>query len=207
MLTSPLYLFSTAQDHTIIGDYYLDNLRKEASGRPVQQSVLRRYKLSNIPKHASLSAPSRKTPPKPAPAEIVFELDESMNFELPTINPKWYLKRYQYTYGVNHSGLNQSLIYDRIIKVDLDKVAKGDQKTCVQYWVEDQCTPSEPVFVPTPNATKEDDGVLLSIVLDGRRRTGFLLILDAQTLEEIARADMPEGTVAPHNFHGMFVSN
>ncbi|KAF9957780.1 hypothetical protein BGZ72_001355 [Mortierella alpina] len=202
-----IYLdLATYKDHTIIGDYYIDNLRSE-NGRPPQQACLRRYKLSNISKHASLTGPSRKTPPKPAPAEVVFELNPSINFELPSINPNWYLKTYQYAYGVNHSGLTKCLIYDRIIKVDLHKVAKGDQATCAKFWVEDQCTPSEPVFVPTPNATKEDDGVLLSIVLDGRRRTGFLLILNAETLEEIARADMPEGTVAPHNFHGMFVSN
>ncbi|KAF9987441.1 hypothetical protein BGZ75_000598 [Mortierella antarctica] len=195
---------ATYKDHTVIGDYFIDNLRNETSGKPPQQAVLRRYKLSSISKHAPSS---RKTPPKPAPAETAFQLDESMNFELPSINPGRYLKSYQYVYGVNRSGLNKTLIYDRIIKVDLHKVAKGDQTKCAQFWMEDQCTPSEPVFVPTPNATKEDDGVLLSIVLDGRRRTGFLLILNAQTLEEMARADMPEGNIAPHNFHGVFVPN
>ncbi|KAG0252331.1 hypothetical protein BG011_007037 [Mortierella polycephala] len=196
---------SCYKDHTVIGDYYIDNLRNEASGKPPQQAVLRRYRLSKISQHAAHSKVSKKTPPKPAPAEIVFQLDESVNFELPTMNPSRYLKSYRYTYGVNRSGLNKTLIYDRIIKVDLEKVAKGDQKTCATFWVEDQCTPSEPVFVPTPGATDEDDGVLLSIVLDGARRTGFLLILNAQTLKEIARADMPEGRVAPHNFHGMFI--
>ncbi|CAO3573040.1 unnamed protein product [Mortierella alpina] len=196
------------KDHTVIGDYYIDNLRNETSGKPPQQAVLRRYKLSNISKHASLSAlSSRKTPPKPAPAKITFQLDESINFELPSINPCRYLKSYQFAYGVNRSGMNKTLIYDRIIKVDLHKVAKGDQTTCAQSWIEDQCTPSEPVFVPTPGGTKEDDGVLLSIVLHGRRRTGFLLILDAQTLKEMARAEMPEGMVTPHNFHGVFAPN
>ncbi|KAG0076806.1 hypothetical protein BGZ93_000537 [Podila epicladia] len=198
---------ATYKDHTVIGDYYIDNLRNETSGKPPQQAVLRRYKLSKISEHAAFSALSRKTPPKPAPAEVVFQLDESINFELPSINPSRYLKSYQYVYGVNRSGLNKTLIYDRIIKVDLHKVAEGDQKSSTKFWVQDQCTPSEPVFVATPNATEEDDGVLLSIVLDGRRRTGFLLILNAQTLEEIARADMPEGKVAPHNFHGMFIPN
>ncbi|KAG0336264.1 hypothetical protein BG000_006760 [Podila horticola] len=195
------------KDHTVIGDYYIDNLRNEASGKPPQQAVLRRYKLSKISEHAALSALSHKTPPKPAPAEVVFQLDESINFELPSINPGRYLKSYRYVYGVNRSGLNKTLIYDRIIKVDLNMVAQGKQKSSAKFWIQDQCTPSEPIFVPTPDATKEDDGVLLSIVLDGRRRTGFLLILNAQTMKEIARADMPEGRVAPHNFHGMFISN
>ncbi|KAG0208452.1 hypothetical protein BGX28_000590 [Mortierella sp. GBA30] len=195
------------KDHTVIGDYYIDNLRNETSGKPPQQAVLRRYKLSNIPEHAKRSKDSHTKVPKPAPAEILFQLDESTNFELPSINPSRYLRSYRYAYGVNRSGLHQTLIYDRIIKVDLDKVAKGDQKTCAQFWIQDQCTPSEPVFVATPGATEEDDGVLLSIVLDGRRRTGFLLILNAQTLEEIARAEMPKGKIAPHNFHGIFIPN
>ncbi|KAF9084929.1 hypothetical protein BGX29_005503 [Mortierella sp. GBA35] len=195
------------KDHTVIGDYYIENLRNETSGKPPQQAVLRRYRLRDISKHASLSNLNRKKPPNPSPAEIDFQLDESINFELPSMNPSRYLHPYRYAFGVNRSGLNKTLIYDRIIKVDLDKIKKGDQAGSATFWVQDQCTPSEPVFVPTPNSTDEDDGVLLSIVLDGRRRTGFLLVLDAKTMTEIARADMPEGKVAPHNFHGMFVPN
>ncbi|KAG0013304.1 hypothetical protein BGZ81_001092 [Podila clonocystis] len=194
------------KDHTVIGDYYIDNLRNEASGKPPQQSFLRRYRLCNIPKYAAASKFLLAQPPKPAPAEIVFELDRSLNFELPSINPSRYLHDYRYVYGVNRSGQNRTLIFDRIIKVDL-KVIQGNPKGSATFWMEDQCTPSEPVFVPAPDARDEDDGVLLSIVLDGRRRTGFMLILNAQTLQEIARAEMPTGKVAPHNFHGVFVSN
>lgn len=160
-----------------------------------------RYRLSNISKHAAVS------PLKPAQAEIDFELDRFINFELPSLHPSRYLRDYRYVYGVNRSGENRTLIFDRILKVYLDKVKMGDSKGSVKFWIQDQCTPSEPVFVPTPNAKDEDDGVLLSIVLDGGRRTGFLLILDAKTLEEIARAEMPTGKVAPHNFHGVFISN
>ncbi|KAI1317834.1 hypothetical protein EDD11_007636 [Mortierella claussenii] len=198
------------KDHTVIGDYYIDNLRNETHGKPTQQAALRRYRLRDISKQASLSLPlSRKgTPPPPVPAIVDFQLDKSVNFELPSINPSRYLREYRYAYGVNRSGLHRTLIYDRIIKVDLHHIQSAQSEPTqggVQFWVEDQCTPSEPVFVPTPNATEEDDGVLLSVVLDGRRRTGFLLVLNARTLQEIARAEMPEGRVAPHNFHGMFV--
>ena len=168
---------------------------------------MRRYRLSNIPKHAAVTRQTKGHAPQPAQAEIVFELDRSINFELPTLNPSYYLRDYRYAYGVNRSGQNRTLIYDRILKVDLDKAKKGDSKGSAKFWIEDQCTPSEPVFVPTPDAKAEDDGVLLSVVLDGRRRTGFLLVLNAQTMEEIARADMPTGMIAPHNFHGAFVSS
>ncbi|KAF9428971.1 hypothetical protein BGZ76_001984, partial [Entomortierella beljakovae] len=195
------------KDHTVIGDYYIDNLRNEKNGKPPQQATLRRFRLSNISDQAKLSSGTHK-PPVPVPTKIDFELDNSVNFELPSINPSYYLKDYRYAYGVNRSGKNNTLIYDRIIKVDLDKIKAGKPSSeAATFWVQDQCTPSEPVFVPAPNAVNEDDGVLLSIVLDGARRTGFMLILDAKTLKEIARADMPEGKVAPHNFHGIYIPN
>ncbi|KAG0052336.1 hypothetical protein BGZ83_002729 [Gryganskiella cystojenkinii] len=194
------------KDHTVIGEYYIDNLCSE-TGKPPQQAFLRRYRLSNIPKQAVASGLAPSQPPKPASSQIDFELDKSITFELPTVNSSRYLRDYRYIYAVSRSGQNRTLIQDRIIKIDLEKVKKGDMKGSAKFWIEDQCTPSEPVFVATPNATEEDDGVLLSIVLDGRRRTGFLLVLDAQNLEEIARADMPPGKVAPHNLHGVFVSS
>ncbi|KAF9937747.1 hypothetical protein BGZ65_001099 [Modicella reniformis] len=192
------------KDHTVIGDYFIDNLRNETGGKPPQMATLRRYRLSDITKHVSKTLASDSAP-IPAPAKVDFELDPNINFELPSINPNRHLHNYRYTYGVNRSGENNTLLYDRIIKIDIDKVKSGDQKSAVKFWIQNQCTPSEPVFIPTPGATEEDDGVLLSIVLDGGRRTGFMLILNAQTMEEIARADMPEGKIAPHNFHGMFI--
>ena len=35
----------------------------------------------------------------------------------------------------------------------------------LQVWREDGFYPSEPVFVPVPGASKEDDGVILSVVI------------------------------------------
>ena len=48
----------------------------------------------------------------------------------------------------------------------------------------------------------EDDGVLLSVVLDGSAGTSFLLVLDATDLTEVARAQAPHHI--PFSFHGMF---
>ena len=36
-----------------------------------------------------------------------------------------------------------------------------------QVWQEEGTWPGEPIFVPRPGATREDDGVLLSVVLAG----------------------------------------
>lgn len=48
----------------------------------------------------------------------------------------------------------------------------------------------------------EDDGVVLSIVAAAEGGS-FLLVLDAKSFEEVARAQLPHGI--PHGFHGCFV--
>ena len=58
------------------------------------------------------------------------------------------------------------------------------------------------MFVAEPGADAEDAGALLSIVLDGERETSFLLVLDAATLEERARAEVPHHI--PFGFHGQY---
>ena len=58
------------------------------------------------------------------------------------------------------------------------------------------------MFVARPQAEGEDDGVLLSVVLDAAAETSFLLVLDAADLNEIARARVPHHI--PFGFHGQF---
>lgn len=44
--------------------------------------------------------------------------------------------------------------------------------------------------MPRPGGGKEDDGVLLSVVLDGNFEKSYLVYIDAQTMQGIGRADM-----------------
>ena len=53
-------------------------------------------------------------------------------------------------------------------------------------------------------ATAEDDGVILSVVLDVRRGTSFLLVLDTATFRELARADVPHPI--PFGFYGNYLA-
>jgi carotenoid cleavage dioxygenase-like enzyme len=83
----------------------------------------------------------------------------------------------------------------------LDGIARLDvERGDVRAWHDDGCYAGEPVFVPRPGARAEDDGALLSVVLDGHRERSFLLVLDARTLGELARAEAPH--VIPAGFHG-----
>lgn len=57
------------------------------------------------------------------------------------------------------------------------------------------------MFIPRPatgEELQEDDGVLLSVVMDSARATSFLLILDAKSLDVLARADLR--TLIPLSF-------
>ncbi len=69
------------------------------------------------------------------------------------------------------------------------------------HWHERGTYPGEPIFVRRPHGRREDDGVLLSVVLDARRRTSFLLVLDARDMNEIGRAAVPHHI--PFGFHGL----
>jgi carotenoid cleavage dioxygenase-like enzyme len=58
------------------------------------------------------------------------------------------------------------------------------------------------VFVGRPGRTAEDDGVVLSVVLDAGRGVSFLLVLDAGTFTEVARAELPHPVLL--GYHGQF---
>ena len=53
--------------------------------------------------------------------------------------------------------------------------------------------PSEPIFIARPDAQNEDDGVVVSIVLDTTLSSpkSFLLVLDAASFHELARVEVP----------------
>jgi beta,beta-carotene 9',10'-dioxygenase len=82
-------------------------------------------------------------------------------------------------------------------------LAKVDIQTqTAQTWYEDGCYPGEPVFVGAPTRTNEDEGVLLSVVLDAEQGQSFLLVLDAASLGELARAYVPQPILL--GYHGDF---
>jgi carotenoid cleavage dioxygenase-like enzyme len=85
--------------------------------------------------------------------------------------------------------------FNQLAKVDL-------QTGHARHWHAPGCCPGEPVFVAAPGAHDEDDGVLLAVVLDSTRGCSFLLVLDARSMEECARAEAPH--VIPFGFHGAY---
>jgi beta,beta-carotene 9',10'-dioxygenase len=116
--------------------------------------------------------------------------------ELPRLNYQAVSgNNYRYVYGIGSARNYSSDLHNSIVKV---AVTKGEHT----IWYAPETYPGEPVFVAKPDAKAEDDGVLLSIVLDGRQGNSFLLVLNAADLTELARVNVPHHI--PFGFHGDF---
>ena len=171
-------------DASIIYDFYLTELKTESYFGKDPPANIRRYRLpvdssSGVQNPLILSKGSDGLDYE----SIV------MGFELPRIHySKFNGKPYKYTYGV--AGIEQSLA-----KVNVD--TKQSYK-----WSEEGTYPSEPVFVEAPDAKEEDDGVVLSMITGLADKKSFLLILDAKTFKEIARAEVHYQF--PPQIHGEF---
>ncbi|ELR71891.1 15,15' beta carotene dioxygenase [Fulvivirga imtechensis AK7] len=165
------------KDATVIDELYLDHLR---SGERLSATTeLWRYRLNTAEKTVSRTVITR------------------VPIELPRIN-YWQVsgRVYQYVYGVGTTVRGNFI--DNISKVN---VSNGH----VVIWREAHCYPGEPVFVARPNAKNEDDGILLSIVLNTNTKTSFLLILDAKNLRELARVLVPQHIT--FGFHGQYIDS
>lgn len=116
--------------------------------------------------------------------------------ELPRIHYELYNgKPYQFFYATCFRKNIHPSEAPPIYKVD---VLKGTFQT----WAQRGYFASEPVFIPHPEGKREDEGVLLSILTRHDHTDSFLLVLDAVTLKEIARAHAPHGI--PQGLHGKF---
>uniref|UniRef100_A0A3Q1EXR1 Beta-carotene oxygenase 2b n=1 Tax=Acanthochromis polyacanthus TaxID=80966 RepID=A0A3Q1EXR1_9TELE len=119
------------------------------------------------------------------------DLHQYGGLEFPQINyGKYNTRPYRYFYGCGF----RHLVGDTLIKMDL-------QGKHMKVWDHPGLYPSEPIFIPSPNATEEDDGVILSVVITPNKdKSTFLLVLDAKTFEELGRAEVPVNI--PYGFHG-----
>jgi carotenoid cleavage dioxygenase-like enzyme len=159
-------------DAGVIEDLYLERLR---DGKPVAAAQLTRFRL------------------RVADRSVSREALADGDIELPRINYARCNERpYRYVWGV---GNGPGGWLERIVKVDTIEHS-------TRAWAQPGCYPGEPVFVARPVAEDEDDGVLLSVVLDAHAASSFLLVLDARDLDELARAQTPHHI--PFGFHGQF---
>lgn len=127
-------------------------------------------------------------------ATVSYEVLTSEPIELPRINyPRCNAHSYQFVYGVGNSQSGHFI--DQLVKVDV-------QTGKTEIWHSPDCYPGEPVFIAEPDATSEDAGVIVSIVLDAQTEKSFLLMLNAHSWNELARVQFPYHL--PFDFHGQY---
>lgn len=165
---------STFEDDSIIGALYLDALREDRG----------------VP----LSTPTRFTLDLDTGSVTRSVLSE-VSLELPRIDYRRNGQAYRYVYGVGSQGERGDDFLNQLVRLDVET---GETQT----WSQPGCYPSEPVFVPRPGADDEDDGVVLTVVLDAQRGHSLLVVLDAATFTEIASAQVPHAV--PFGLHGQY---
>ncbi|XP_008274518.1 beta,beta-carotene 15,15'-dioxygenase [Stegastes partitus] len=191
-------------DNSLYDMFYMSNLKKntEFTESGYSKPSYRRFVLpissdkgvavgNNMVKlkYTTATAVKEKEGKLVCQAEVLCE-----GFELPRLNYDVNGKRHRFVYGncVEESALAK-------------QVAKFDTETKkMVYWNEENCWPSEAVFVPRPNGESEDDGVVLIPVSNSNPgQSGFMLILDGRTFKEVARAYV-NGEIHK-DVHGLFI--
>ncbi len=132
--------------------------------------------------------------------EIVPEILLEKDVEFPRFNDKLDGKNYRYLYMTISD--DNSIEF---LQTEGTGLVKFDMQTKkLKTWNQIGCNAVEPVFIPSPNAKNEDEGVILSVVYDEGKKRSFLLVLDGQSFDEIAQAELP--WEIPGSFHGQYFS-
>ncbi len=166
-------------DADIIHAFYLNRLKDTAAELPFGN--LRRYR---IPLQGQTAT---------------YETISDVCMELPRFDYDHYNMRgdYRYVYASSVNPQQRQGFYNQIVKVDIET---GQSRA----WFEADSYPGEPIFVPAPHRKSEDEGVILSVVLDAERGNSYLLVLDAQTFTEQGRAELPQPVL--FGYHGAYFS-
>ena len=118
--------------------------------------------------------------------------------EFPTLNPAQVGQDYRYVYlGATDSSVGNAPL-QAILKRDLQT---GQE----QLWsAAPQGFMGEPVFIPKPDATREDQGWLVALVYDGDRNRSDVVILEAEQIAQgpITRLHLQHHI--PYGLHGSF---
>lgn len=126
-----------------------------------------------------------------ATGAVTTECRDDQSQEFPRINEELLggRHRYGYTVGAQFAGGGSGL-FKHDYATGSREVAALDAGLLL----------GEMSFVPNPGAGTEDDGILLGFGYHRDRDEGQLLLLDAQTLEQVATVHLPQRV--PMGFHG-----
>lgn len=140
--------------------------------------------------------------------KVLFANEHGENdFETPKINEKFRGHPYCISYMMQFHSYRYDVDHQAKKAGPFGAVGLAKRNLCTGErlgWYESNTYPSEVEFVPNPSGAAEDDGVLLGIVFDGHTNSSFFQIMDAQTMQPVARASLP--IKAPFLIHSSYFS-
>lgn len=104
--------------------------------------------------------------------------------------------RYVYAAGMRRS--DDPMAFDRVTKLDLETGSVKERLMPAQR----VC--GEPVYIPKPGGSAEDEAWIGFLGFDGERGESFFEVLEAQSLGFVARVWL--GEFVPVGFHGHFIT-
>ncbi|CAG7723048.1 unnamed protein product, partial [Allacma fusca] len=120
---------------------------------------------------------------------------EDKGLEFPSFNEEFRGKQYKFAYAAGT--INQNNFRNKVCKVNFDT------KQFLEFKEDEHVFPGEPYFLPRPNGSDEEDGVVLVPMTNTKDpHKDFLLFLD-KDMTEIARATFQNDI--PSAFHGIFL--
>ncbi|HYW21752.1 MAG TPA: carotenoid oxygenase family protein [Nodularia sp. (in: cyanobacteria)] len=128
------------------------------------------------------------------------QMIESRCCEFPSINPELVGRDYQYLYIAAAHGETGNAPLQALLKIDLKSGEKQLWSAAPRGFI------SEPIFVPRPDAKKEDDGWVLALVYDAAHHRSDLVILDASDFNKGAVAKLHLQHHIPYGLHGNFTT-
>ena len=132
--------------------------------------------------------------------KVCQKMIESRCCEFPSINPELVGRDYQYLYiGAAHGETGNAPL-QALLKIDLKSGERQLWSAAPRGFI------GEPIFVPRPDAQKEDDGWVLALVYDATNHRSDLVILDANDFNKGAVAKLHLKHHIPYGLHGNFTT-
>ena len=177
--------YVTLQDTKVYLSLLMESFRdpKKRDTIPMETCLIKRYTL-----HLDTLTVVPSEFHSKAGLEFVNRLD------FPVINERYRYKKYCVVYGLTIKADLSSSSNLKLVKQDVCNSSRD------LFWFKPNHYPSEPTFIPRPNAVEEDDGILVDIILDGEKGKSYVALFDAETMQLKNKAYLP--TVVPFLFHG-----
>ncbi len=189
--TDPCFAFHHANAWEENGTVYIDSICYDSFPNIEPDTDFRNLDFIEFP-HGQLCRfqidPTRKT--------VEHSIVEDRSCEMPAVHPDVFGQPYRFLYLNGTHQPSGSAPLQAILKIDWQTNERQIWSAAPRGFV------SEPVFVPRPNRTDEDEGWLLTLVYDAAQHRSNLAILDARNISSGPLARLNLKHHVPHGFHG-----